>query len=101
MPLPIETFLNEQSMGYHDEQNIDAAAKIIHSKMEELLKPSEWNIYKMLFVDHLPEDEIARKMGYRSNETNRKPGYKQLRNIRKAIIDKVKKALKNNEIDIL
>ena len=55
----------------------------------------------MLFIEGLPEDQVAKKMGYRSNEANRKPGYKQLRNIRKAIMNKVKKALQNDEIDII
>ena len=101
MPLPIDNFLNDQDVGYHDEQNIDVVAKAIHAKMQKVLKPSEWMVYKMLFIDNLPEEQVAVKMGYKSNETNRKPGYKQLRNVRKAIIDKVKRALADDEIDIL
>lgn len=101
MTLPIEHFMNEQDIGYHDTQDIDVVAKTIHAKMKTILKPIEWIIYKSLFIEHLSEEEVAAKMGYKSNETNRRPGYKQLRNVRKAIMDKVKKALANDEIDII
>jgi hypothetical protein len=101
MPLPIDNFLNDQGIGYHDEQDINTAAAAIHEKMQKVLKPSEWTVYRLLFIEHLPEEEVAVKMGYKSNETNRKPGYKQLRNVRKSIMDKVKQALHNDEIDIL
>ena len=40
-------------------------------------------------------------MGYKTNEKNRSPGYKQLKNIKKTIIEKVKKVLSENDIDIL
>ena len=99
--LPIEHYLNEEEISYHDEQNIDSIALAIHKRMEVLLKPSEWVVYKLLFIDHVPEEEVAVRMGYKSNENGRRPGYKQIRNIRKAIMDKVKKALRNDEIDIL
>jgi hypothetical protein len=101
IPLPIDKFLNDQDICYHDEQDIHVVAEVLHSKMEKILKPVEWSVYKMLFIDNIPEEDVAAKMGYKSNEVNRKPGYKQLRNIRKAIIEKVKKVLRNNEADIL
>lgn len=99
--LPIDTYLNDHEISYEDEQNIDVVAAAIHKKMELILKPAEWTVYKLLFVDHIPEEQVAVKMGYKSNEPGRRAGYKQIRNIRKAIMDKVKKALKDDEIDIL
>lgn len=101
MPLPLETFVNSQDISYVDEQDINVVAETIHRKMKGILKANEWIVYKMLFIDGLPEDEVASKMGYKSNETNRKPGYKQLRNVRKAIMVKVKHALRDDEIDII
>lgn len=101
IPLPIEKFMNEHDVGYNDEQDIQVAAQAIHKKMKTILKPIEWKAYKMLFIDNLPEEEIAIKMGYKSNETGRKAGYKQIKNIRKSIMEKVKKALSNDEVDIL
>ena len=39
-------------------------------------------------------------MGYKTTEKNRMAGYKQIKNIKKAIITKVKKHLYNGDIDI-
>ena len=39
-------------------------------------------------------------MGYRTNEKNRVPGYKQIKNVKKSIIVKVKKILSDGEIEI-
>lgn len=39
-------------------------------------------------------------MGYRTSEKNRIAGYKQIKNIKKIIILKVKKYLYSGEIDI-
>ena len=69
--------------------------------MKTILKPNEWIVYEGLFVNNLEEEEVSDLLGFKSNEKNRKPGYKQIKNIRKKIIDKVKKCLDRGEIDIL
>ena len=40
-------------------------------------------------------------MGYKTNEKNRVPGYKQIKNVKKSIIEKVKKIIHNGEIEII
>jgi len=40
-------------------------------------------------------------MGYKTNEKNRVPGYKQIKNVKKSIIIKVKKIIADGEIEIL
>lgn len=68
--------------------------------MQKILKPNEWMVYKYLYVDFLSEEEVAKKMGYRTTEKNRQPGYKQIKNIKKNIIKKVKALLNDEQIDI-
>jgi len=36
---------------------------------------------------------VAKEMGYVTSEKNRKPGYKQIKNIKKSIIKKAKKIM--------
>ena len=69
--------------------------------MEELLKPVEWRVYSLLYIENLSESQAATRMGYKTNEQNRSPGYKQITNIKKSIITKVKKHLDRNDIDII
>jgi hypothetical protein len=69
--------------------------------MKCILKPIEWRVYKYLYILDKPEAEVAKLMGYKTSEKNRSPGYKQIKNIKKSIIEKVKKALRDGEIDIV
>ena len=101
MPIPLENYKQE---AYHIENapsiNIEKSAKILHKKMEKVLKPHEWKIYTFLYIDHLDELRAAKKMGYKTSEKNRSPGYKQIKNVKKKIIHKVKEILENDEIDL-
>ena len=101
MPVPLENYKQEV---YYIQGNInfdvEKSAKIIHKKMEEILKPHEWKIYSYLYIHHLDDLQTAKKMGYKTTEKNRSPGYKQIKNVKKKIISKVKDLLNNDEIDI-
>ena len=80
---------------------IERAARKLHKAVEKILKPIELTVYKYLYIEHLDEEAVAKKMGYKTNEKNRSPGYKQIKNIKKSIITKVKKHLKKDNIDII
>jgi hypothetical protein len=68
--------------------------------MKQVLKPIEWKVYSYLYVENKNEEQTAKLMGYKTTEKNRMAGYKQIKNIKKAIIVKVKKHLYNGDIDI-
>lgn len=80
--------------------NLEEAANNIHFKMQKVLKPIEWKVYYYLYVEGKDEEQTAKLMGYRTSEKNRVAGYKQIKNIKKVIILKVKKYLYSGEIDI-
>ena len=84
-----------------DNIDIEKSAKVLHKKMKELLKPTEWIVYEGLFINWLSEEEVAKKLGYKTSESGRKAGYKQIKNIRKNIISKTKALLDKGEIDLL
>ena len=63
--------------------NIDNAASKLHSEMKKSLPDKQFYIYKLLFIDHKEEEEVAKLLGYKSNEKGRKAGYKQIKNLRK------------------
>ena len=76
-------------------------AQNLHKQMKQILKPNEWIVYEGFFIKYQEEEEISKLLGFKSNGKNRKPGYKQIKNIRKKIIEKVKKCLDKGDIDIL
>lgn len=62
----------------------------LHEIMQRILKPIEYQAYHGLYILNLSEAEVAKKLGFISNEKGRTPGYRQLKNIQKAIIAKAK-----------
>jgi|TARA_B100000085_G_scaffold283160_1_gene313173 RNA polymerase sigma factor (sigma-70 family) len=101
IPLPLENHSQEVFNMSEDKVDLQRNIDKIHSKMQEVLKPLEWKIYQCLYIENLTEEQTAKKMGYKTTEKNRSPGYKQIKNIQKIIIAKVKKNLDTGEIDII
>jgi DNA-directed RNA polymerase specialized sigma24 family protein len=101
MPLSLENYKQE---AYHisntQDLDIERSAQNLHNKMEGELKPHEWKIYTYLYIDHLDELDAAKKMGYKTSEANKSPGYKQIKNVKKKIITKAKRLIASGEVDI-
>ena len=88
---------------YHDNEvinkvnlvNVDLERSVdkLHEKMEKILPPKKFQIYKMLYIDFIDKEEVAKAMGYKSTEKNRKAGYKHIKNMEKWFIEQAKKML--------
>ena len=99
IPLSIENHAHEVKSLSESNFDVEDNAQKLHAKMKEILKPLEWKIYVYLYIENKDEKEVAKLMGYRTSEKNRTPGYKQIKNLKKSIITKVKKVLDKKEID--
>ena len=101
LTLSIENHSQEINSIPNENVDMEESARNIHFKMERVLKPIEWKIYRHLYIEGKSEEQTAKLMGYRTSEKNRIAGYKQIKNIKKSIIIKVKKHLYNGDIDIV
>lgn len=101
MPVSIENHSHEVKNIFDDSSDVLRHAAAIHSKMKEILKPTEWEVYEGLFIHYKEEGEVARDLGYITNEKGRNPGYKQIKNLRKLIMVKVRECLANGDVDII
>lgn len=99
LPVAIENHEQEVYSKFDNGFDVERATIKLHKAMETLLKPLEWKVYKMIYIDGLSENEAAKKMGYKTTEKNRSPGYKQIKNIQKKILAKAKSFLKKGDID--
>jgi len=100
LTLSIENHSQEINDMPMDHFNLEKTANNIHIKMQKVLKPIEWKVYQYLYIEGKDEEQTAKLMGYRTSEKNRIAGYKQIKNIKKIIIFKVKKHLYNGDIDL-
>ena len=101
LPVSINDHEIEINAAEYSDIDIFALMEKLNEKMKEILKSSEWKIYKALYIDNMSEEDAATLMGYKTNEKNRVPGYKQIKNVKKSIIVKVKKIIASGEIEIL
>ena len=65
-----------------DHYDIMDAVDGMHLHMREYLNDRHFIIYKMLFIDYIDEETVAKVLGYKSNEKGRKAGYKQIKNLK-------------------
>ena len=70
----------------------------VQKELKVELSPKYYSVYIMLFIKNKTEDEVAKELGYKSNEQGRDAGYKQIKNIKKMIKEKVIKIIKNKDI---
>ena len=98
IPLSLETNEFDLFTVPEDHYNISDAVVSMHLRMRQYLNDRHYIIYKMLFVDHVDEETVARVLGYKSNEKGRKAGYKQIKNL-KNFYKKIAKKI-CNETDI-
>ena len=101
LPLPLENHTQEVFDIPSEHIDIEKSTINVHNKMKQILKPIEWKIYKHLYIDHVPEQDLAKLMGYKTSEKNRTPGYKRIKNIKKIILIKAKKCIFGDEVDIV
>lgn len=102
LPLPLENHAHEIYNKECGSIDIEKAIGKFHKAMFEKLKnkPTELKLYEILYVENKTEKEAAGLMGYKTNELNRYPGYRQIKNIKKDILKKAKELLRDEEVDI-
>jgi DNA-directed RNA polymerase specialized sigma24 family protein len=101
MPLSLENHQQEVNSVFDDYIDFDEKIKQLNKKMEEVLKPTELLVYQSLFVRKENELTVAKKLGFKTTEKKRSPGYKQIQNIKKQIIKKVKSLIEKGDIEFL
>lgn len=96
LPVPIDVHIQE--VYSIPEQGTDIVKQIqdIHFRMKKALTPLQYKVYDLLFIQGKSNEEVAKLMGYKTNEKNRTAGYKQIPNMRKAIIQKAKKIIEKD-----
>lgn len=81
--------------------HFESNRKKLHEAMLLRLKPLEKIVYTLVYIENKSDKEVAKIMNYKTTEKGRQPGYKHIKNLKKSIIAKVKKALEKGEIDLI
>tara|TARA_Y100000592_G_C5454780_1_gene310766 strand:+ start:313 stop:1032 length:720 start_codon:yes stop_codon:yes gene_type:complete len=100
MAVSIEACSAESFMSGSQTFDIDEALIKLNKELKKVLNDKQYTIYKMLFIENKTEEEVAKKMGYRTNEKGRKAGYKQIKNLKKTFKQKILSILEKKDIII-
>ena len=99
MPLAMEYHAHEAGqISSNYSFNLDENIEKINSEMKKSLSDKQYEIYIMLFIKNIKEEEVAKKMGYKTSEKGRKAGYKQIKNLKKLFKEKAQAILKKKDI---
>jgi DNA-directed RNA polymerase specialized sigma subunit len=78
--------------------NFSDSIKRLNQLLKESLSDTHYQVYTMLFFEERTEEEVAKFMGYKTNEKNRAAGYKQIKNLKKMLKLKAQKIISENDI---
>lgn len=98
MAVPLDSHLHETNMSKSFGMEIDAAERRLHEEMRKVLSERHFDIYEMLFIKNIPDEEVAKALGYRTTEKGRKAGYKQIKNLKSQFKQKAEHILKTKDI---
>ena len=98
MPLAIESHMHEIECHNSSTFTIDEGITKLHVEMKRVLSKKNYEIYEMLFITDMTDEETAERLGYRTTEKGRKAGYKQIKNLKKQFKAKAEKILKTKDI---
>ena len=99
--VPIEGHIHELKDGTDNlakpiEESID---KLINS-LKQVLNKRQLQAFELLYIKNLPDEEVAKQMGFKSSESGRKAGYKQIKNLKNIIKEKAEKILSKEDITL-
>lgn len=98
MPLSMEHHQREVDSFTDSSVNFNASIKKLNEILKQELSEEHYQVYMMLFFEDSLESEVAQYMGYKTSEKNRAAGYKQIKNLKKMLKEKVQNIIEKNDI---
>lgn len=99
MPLGLELHQDNVAPIRDEPIDIERALLSLKERLRERLSESEYKIFLMLYIDNRSEEEVAEEMGFKTSETRRKAGYRQIINYKRAIVQHAKRILEEEGVE--
>lgn len=98
LPLPIEHHKQEVDQQTHTNIHFDDSINRLNELLQLYLTEKHYQVYIMLFFEHKSDEEVAKFMGYKTTEKNRKAGYKQIKNLKNMLKQKAAQIIEKYDI---
>ena len=93
LPVAIENHAQEVSSKPDDTIDLLAGYSELNKLLLVSLNKNQLIVYKSIYIDNLSEEETAKNLGYKTTEKNRFPGYKNISDLKKQIINIAKQII--------
>lgn len=84
--LPLENHTQEVNNIQHDFMDIEGAKVKIDAAMKNKLKPFEWTLYTMLYIENKEPEEVGKILKYKTCKNSTIPGYQQIKKFQKRVV---------------
>ena len=98
LAVTIENHTNEVYQKQDSFLNIENASNRLQIEMRSHLSQRHFIAFKMLFIENKSDEEVAKYLGFKTNEKKRSAGYKQIKNLKKIFQEKAKQIIKEKDI---
>lgn len=98
IPLSVENHSWEIHNIQQDFVSIEYSKELLFEEMKRVLNPLEFKVFDLMHLQNKSDLEIATEMKFKTNEANRAPGYRQIKNYKDLFLRKAKEILKNKDI---
>jgi len=99
LPLALEEGIATGTATIRDFVDYKESSGKLHDLVMNQLNEKHKNIYYMLYIENIDENEVAQKFGFKADSSKRKkPRYKQMANLKKKFYTIALKVIKDNDI---
>jgi DNA-directed RNA polymerase specialized sigma24 family protein len=98
--VPSENHMHEMSYSSESQLCFSSCIDKLNHYMKIVLTKTHYKAYSMLFFEESTEEDVAKFMGYKTNEKKRKAGYRQVKNLKKMFMQKAAEIIKDHDIII-
>lgn len=102
LPLPLDNHSQEVHSKQSDFMDIEGKKRVIDEKMKERLTRAEWRAYKMLMIQHKPEEEVAKALGFKRKKGQAKSkmftGYSVILQMKHRFVEMAKAIILENDL---
>lgn len=78
--------------------NLEFATARLSEEMKTHLSKRHFHAFKMMYIENQTDEQIAKYLGFKTNEKKRSAGYKQIKNLKKIFQAKAKQIIQEKDI---
>ena len=99
MPVSLDALISVKDEVYDDDLDYENKTDKVHDLVMNELSDKHKEIYRLLYIEHKDEAEVAEKFGFKKDTSKRKtPRYKQINNLKKKFYQIALKKIREEDL---